>query len=84
MEREKGKGNGERRDREGKRVRELKREERASSPLYSESGIPGCCQVTVGQSLEEMQQLLLAGDSFQVSGRTLCPLPLSVLRPPLA
>ena len=29
-----------------------KREEGASSPFYSESGTPGCCQVTVGQSLD--------------------------------
>jgi hypothetical protein len=28
-------------------------EGRASSP-YSESGTPGCCQVTVGRSLDEM------------------------------
>ena len=44
----KGEGNGERRDR-GKRGRdqESKREEGASSPFYSESCIPGCCQVTV-------------------------------------
>lgn len=26
----------------------------ASSPFYSESGTPDYCQVTVGQSLEEM------------------------------
>ena len=26
---------------------EQEREEGASSPFYSESGIPGCCQVTV-------------------------------------
>ena len=26
----------------------------ASSPFYSESGTPGCCQVTVGQSLDKM------------------------------
>ena len=29
-------------------------EERASSPFYSESGTPGCCQVTVGQGLDRM------------------------------
>jgi hypothetical protein len=44
-----GEGNGERGDR-GKRARE----EGANSPFYSESGTPGCCQVTVRQSLEEM------------------------------
>ena len=26
----------------------------ASSPFYSESGLPDCCQVTVGQSLDKM------------------------------
>lgn len=46
--------------RERKRVRskkteqEREREEGASSPLYSESGTTGCCQVTVGRGLEEM------------------------------
>ena len=30
------------------RVRKQEREEGASSPFYSESGTPGCCQVTVG------------------------------------
>jgi hypothetical protein len=28
-----------------------------SSPFYSESGIPGCCQVTVGLSLDKMLTL---------------------------
>jgi len=39
-----------------KRARENRetREEGASSLFYSESGTPGCCQVTVGRSLEEM------------------------------
>jgi hypothetical protein len=38
---------------ESKRTREQEREEGGgSSPLYSESGTPGCCQVTVGQSLD--------------------------------
>jgi hypothetical protein len=32
--------------------REREREEGASSPFYSESGIPGYCQVTVGWSLD--------------------------------
>ena len=36
------------REQEGKSKRE--REEGASSPFYSESGTPGCCQVSVGQS----------------------------------
>jgi hypothetical protein len=30
------------------RRQESRRAEGASSPFYSESGIPGCCQVTVG------------------------------------
>jgi hypothetical protein len=38
----------------GQGGKESKREEWASSSFYTESGIPGCCQVTVGQSLEEM------------------------------
>jgi hypothetical protein len=38
------------REEESERVRE-----EASIPFYSESGTPGYCQVTVGQSLEEMQ-----------------------------
>jgi hypothetical protein len=33
---------------ENKRTREQEREEGASSPLYSGSGLPSCCQVTVG------------------------------------
>ena len=32
--------------------REKEREEGASSPFYSESDIPGYCQVTMGQSLD--------------------------------
>jgi hypothetical protein len=38
----------------GARTREQEREEGASSPFYSESGTPGCCQVTVGWSLDKM------------------------------
>ena len=62
MWRERGERNGERGEENGKRGgkgrtrarEEQKREEGASSPFYSESGIPGCCQVTVGQSLDRM------------------------------
>jgi hypothetical protein len=43
----------------GKRVRGQESEEGASSPFYNESGIPGCCQVTVGQSLKEMLTVML-------------------------
>jgi hypothetical protein len=32
-------------DRGGARSQESRREEEASSPFYSESGAPGCCQV---------------------------------------
>ena len=42
-------GKGARTRGEEKRARE--QEEKASSPFYSESGTPGCCQVTVWQSL---------------------------------
>jgi hypothetical protein len=41
------------REQEEKR-REQESEDRASSPFYSESRTPGCCQVTVGLSLAEM------------------------------
>jgi hypothetical protein len=43
-------GKGARTRGEEKRARE--QEEKASSPFYSESGTPGCCQVTVWQSLD--------------------------------
>ena len=46
MEREGREGEHELEDRVGARKQE--REEGASSPFYSESGIPGCCQVTRG------------------------------------
>ena len=38
----------------GERAEEQEREEGASSPFYSESGTPVCCQVTVGRSLDKM------------------------------
>ena len=56
MWRERGERDGERGGR-GERTEEEqegKREEGASSSFYSESGIPGCCQVTVGWSLDKM------------------------------
>jgi len=43
----------ERREENGKRVRARERE-RGGGPFYSESGIPDCCQVTVGQSLDKI------------------------------
>ena len=47
-------GDGARGQSESKKAREQESEEGASSPFYSESGTPGCCQVTVGQSLDKM------------------------------
>jgi len=53
MWREKGeRRSGTRRQRESKKARETGE---VSSPFYSESGTPGCCQVTVGQSLDKIQ-----------------------------
>jgi hypothetical protein len=60
---EKGRGEGNERARAGRQKKEQERaRERGGGkqPLYSESGIPGCCQVTVGQSLDRM----LAGDTI--------------------
>jgi hypothetical protein len=37
----------------GKQEQEKEREEVFSSSFYIESGIPGCCQVTVGRSLDK-------------------------------
>ena len=43
---------GTREEQEPKRTRkEQERGEGASSPFYSGSGLPGCCQVTVGRSI---------------------------------
>jgi len=57
-EREEGNGKRTDRDREGRREESKKTREQewggANSPFHTESGIPGYCQVTVGQSLEEM------------------------------
>lgn len=38
---------------------ESKREEGANSPFYRESGIPGCCQITVGWNLDKMLTLYI-------------------------
>jgi hypothetical protein len=52
---ENGEGKGKGRAQEGKReAREEEREEGVSSPFYSGSGLPSCCQVTVRQSLDRM------------------------------
>jgi len=47
-------GSDERTDRAGAGKYEQEREEGASSPFYSESGTPDCCQVTEGRSLDRM------------------------------
>ena len=53
---ERGKGNGKRggagQEDRARAREEQEIEEGASSPFYSESGIPGCCWVTVGQNLD--------------------------------
>ena len=41
-------------DRAGEGRQEQERAEETSSSFYSESGLPDCCQVTVGQSLDKM------------------------------
>jgi hypothetical protein len=50
MEREGGRGQG----RKGSGTEENKRVREQNSLFYSKPGIPGCCQVTVGWSLEGM------------------------------
>ena len=47
------KGEGARGQSESKKAREQESVEGASSPFYSESGTPDCCQVTVGRSLDK-------------------------------
>ena len=48
-------GKGRTSEQESKRViKEQEREEGASSPFYSGSGLPGYCQVTMGWSLDRM------------------------------
>ena len=54
VEREGGREWGERGKGKARAREEQEKEEGASSPLYSESGTPGCCQVTVGWSLKGM------------------------------
>jgi hypothetical protein len=43
----------------GKRAREESKEQ-ARSSFYFKSGMPECCQVVVGQSLEEMPTLMFS------------------------
>ena len=45
---------GEQKQEQEERAREQESDEGASSPFHSESGTPGCCQVTVEQSLDKM------------------------------
>jgi hypothetical protein len=52
-EREEGE-EGTEREQEGKSKSKSKRERRGKQPFYSESGTPGCSQVTVGRSLNKM------------------------------
>lgn len=47
-------GQKERGDRVGARRQEEEREKGTNNPFYSESGISGCCQVNMGQSLDKM------------------------------
>ena len=48
---------GGREEQEQEKAREQESKEGANSPFYSESGIPGYCRVTVGQSLDRMLTL---------------------------
>jgi hypothetical protein len=45
---------GEEESKSKEEVREQENKEGASSPFYSGSGPPSCCQVTVGWSLDRM------------------------------
>jgi hypothetical protein len=57
--RERGRpGTREERGRRGKGAKS-KGEEGANSPFYSKPGIPRCCQVTVGRSLEGMLTVVM-------------------------
>jgi hypothetical protein len=69
MQREKGNGEKGGRGRGGEdraeaRRQEQERKEGASSPFYFASGTPGCCQVTVGWSLDRMLTLIKIFFSF--------------------
>jgi hypothetical protein len=58
---------GNRRGEDRARARRQEREEGASSLFYSESGTPGCCQVTVGWSLDKMLTLVFPTNSLVIS-----------------
>lgn len=69
VEAEKGAG-GEGQEGKNKReAREQEQEEGASSPFYNESGLPGCCQVTVGWSLDRMLTCWCLSRGNQSHGR---------------
>ena len=48
-------------DKRTEQEQEGKRAKGASSPFYSESDTPGCCQVTVGRSLDRMLIIVFLG-----------------------
>jgi hypothetical protein len=76
--RERGKGMGREGRRESKIKRKQENEEQASSPFYSKSGIPGCCQATVGQSLDRMLTMSIL--FYSKCCRTYTPLYFSLIR----
>lgn len=56
------KGEQEQEDRAG--AREQEREEGTSSPFCTELGTPGCCQVTMGRSLDKMPTKVVPESGF--------------------
>jgi hypothetical protein len=71
MERERGREWGERKNKgaggkkEAREARTQEREKGPSSLFYSGSGLPGCCQVTVGRSLLGCCQVTVGMESRQ-------------------
>ena len=70
-----GKGKSPRRQERSRRTREqeARGEEGASSPFYSGSGLPGCCQVTVGRSMHDSCQVTVGrslGRMLTMTGRS--------------
>ena len=45
------------------------RADKASSCFYRESGIPGCCQVIVGQRIDKMLTVLVSEKNIKTDGR---------------
>jgi hypothetical protein len=64
-----GGARGQSRSKKG-RARDQEREEGASSPFYSGSDLPGCCQVTVGWSLDDRMLTLSSRSVYRASSRT--------------